>query len=139
MRVSGLVLVMGVFLLATQAMASGRCVDASGRDLGSDPDAYWAEIDKAPSCQKARDLANACADADLEGAQTYRRAENVCAAEINRLNPTDGQSGLFGIMRQACEDRYRDSSGTMYRAFTASCRLEAASWLLEHIVRPVEQ
>jgi hypothetical protein len=88
-------------------------------------DKITADMDKAPSCREAMELASACAmggSSDVQlGAAVQERCERDFLARLNKA-----QRRAYEADHKRCERKYRRTEGTMYRSAEAFCHAEVA-------------
>ena len=84
-----------------------------------------AALNKAPSCDRAMKIFEACqfgASGDVELGDTV---EKKCEGDfLSRLKAPQKQA--YQREMGVCDRKYRNQSGTMYRSFTAFCRAQVA-------------
>ena len=112
---------MARLLLALSAtfllIAPAKAVDCP---VARDGDAISAAIEKAPTCEAAYNVFQACAyiasiDSMFGGLVTEKCEKNFLA----KLTPP--QSKAYQREKDACEKKYAKQEGTMYRSFEATC------------------
>jgi hypothetical protein len=82
-------------------------------------------IPQAATCAAAARVARACAVGAGGDLGLVAAAEQVCQASfLKRLDRKHLQR--FQSQRQACQRKYRNESGTMYRSFEAFCELSVS-------------
>jgi hypothetical protein len=87
-------------------------------------DAREAAIRKAPSCEQALEIMQACAygaggDTSL-GAAVHERCEPEFLPKLSKA-----QWKAYDREQKRCDDKYAKQSGTMYRSFTAFCQAQS--------------
>ena len=102
-----------LLLLAAPSRAADCPVERDG-------DAISAAIEKASSCEAAYNVFQACAyiasiDSMFGGLVTEKCEKNFLA----KLTPA--QSKIYLREKAACEKKYANKEGTMYRSFEATC------------------
>jgi hypothetical protein len=84
-----------------------------------------AVLDQAPSCERARKVFEAAefgTSGDIRfGAIVEKKCEGDFLARLK-----DPEKRLYQREMRVCDQKYRNQSGTMYRAFTAYCRADVA-------------
>jgi hypothetical protein len=84
-----------------------------------------AAIRSAPSCKGAAAAYFACTRVTTQDVEFSEAAIEVCERNhVTRLSPVQSRNYRQAI--RACERRYEQEAGTMYRSFEASCRVKAA-------------
>jgi hypothetical protein len=82
-------------------------------------------IHATPGCERAMKLFKACelgSSGDIRlGAAVEKKCERDFLARLKQP-----QKQLYQREMQACDRKYQNEEGTMYRSFTAFCRAEAA-------------
>jgi hypothetical protein len=82
-------------------------------------------IDATPGCARAMKLFKACelgSSGDIRlGAAVEKKCERDFLARLRQPNKE-----LYQRDMQACDRKYQNEEGTMYRSFTAFCRAEVA-------------
>jgi hypothetical protein len=82
-------------------------------------------LDEAPSCDRAMKVFEACeygTSGDIHfGAVVEKKCERDFLARLN-----EPQKKAYQREMRACDRKYQNQSGTMYRSFTAFCRAEVA-------------
>ena len=88
-------------------------------------DALIEQFKKEPSCRSAIKLFEACeftASGDVPlGAAVTEKCEGDFLAKFNA-----GQKRTYARELKACDDKYRNKSGTMYLSFAAFCKTDVA-------------
>ncbi|WP_375777783.1 hypothetical protein ACE103_42530 [Bradyrhizobium sp. ma5] len=109
-----------LFTLATAHAATEECPAKS-----TQMDDIIAVLEKAPSCNRAMKIFEACEYGASGDVQFGAVVEKKCEADF--------LSGLKGTPKrtyqhemQVCDRKYRNESGTMYISFTAFCRAQVA-------------
>lgn len=109
-----------LFMLATAQAATEECPAKS-----TQMDDIIAVLEKAPSCNRAMKIFEACEYGASGDVQFGAVVEKKCEADF--------LSGLKGAPKRAyqhemqvCDRKYRNESGTMYISFTAFCRAQVA-------------
>ncbi|SED58139.1 hypothetical protein [Bradyrhizobium erythrophlei] len=109
-----------LFMLATAQAATEECPAKS-----TQMDDIIAVLEKAPSCNRAMKIFEACEYGASGDVQFGDVVEKKCEADF--------LSGLKGAPKRAyqhemqvCDRKYRNESGTMYISFTAFCRAQVA-------------
>ena len=117
---------MARLLLALSAtfllIAPAKAVDCP---VARDGDAISAAIEKAPTCEAAYNVFQACAyiasiDSMFGGIVTTR-CEGDFLSKINAM-----QRKSYDKTREACTRKYAKKEGTMYRSFEAFCHAKLA-------------
>ncbi|MGO8910252.1 MAG: hypothetical protein ACLQDM_13175 [Bradyrhizobium sp.] len=84
-----------------------------------------AALNEAPSCDRARKVFEACEYGTSGDIQFGAVVEKKCEGDfVARLK--DPQKHLYQRELRACDCKYRNEQGTMYRSFTAFCRADVA-------------
>jgi hypothetical protein len=92
----------------------------------SQMDDVIAVLDQAPSCDRAMKLFEACEYGASGDVQFGAIVEKKCEADfLSRLKAPQKQA--YQREMGACDRKYENESGTMYRSFTAFCRAESPS------------
>ncbi|WP_298371282.1 hypothetical protein [uncultured Bradyrhizobium sp.] len=109
-----------LFMLGTAHAATEQCPAKS-----TQMDDIIAVLEKAPSCNRAMKIFEACEYGASGDVQFGAVVEKKCEADF--------LSGLKGAPKRAyqhemqvCDRKYRNESGTMYISFTAFCRAQVA-------------
>ena len=110
-----------VLLMLTTAQAATEECPAKSTQM----DDIIAVLEKAPSCNRAMKIFEACEYGASGDVQFGAVVEKKCEADF--------LSGLKGAPKRAyqhemqvCDRKYRNESGTMYISFTAFCRAQVA-------------
>lgn len=84
-----------------------------------------AVLNAAPGCDRAMKLFEACEYGASGDVQFGEIVEKKCEADfLGRSRPLQKLS--YQRELRACDRKYRNKSGTMYRSFTAFCRAQVA-------------
>ncbi|WP_342725414.1 hypothetical protein AAFG07_42250 [Bradyrhizobium sp. B097] len=109
-----------LFMLGAAYAATEECPAKS-----TQMDDIIAVLEKAPSCNRAMKIFEACEYGASGDVQFGAVVEKKCEADF--------LSGLKGAPKRAyqhemqvCDRKYRNESGTMYISFTAFCRAQVA-------------
>ena len=109
-----------LLMLGTARAATEECPAKS-----TQMDDIIAVLEKAPSCNRAMKIFEACEYGASGDVQFGAVVEKKCEADF--------LSGLKGAPKRAyqhemqvCDRKYRNESGTMYISFTAFCRAQVA-------------
>ena len=109
-----------LFTLGTAYAATEECPAKS-----TQMDDIIAVLEKAPNCNRAMKIFEACEYGASGDVQFGAVVEKKCEADF--------LSGLKGAPKRAyqhemqvCDRKYRNESGTMYISFTAFCRAQVA-------------
>lgn len=106
-----------VLLMLTTAHAATEECPAKSTQM----DDIIAELQKAPSCNRAMKIFEACeygASGDVQfGAVVEKRCEGDFLSGLG----TSQKKAYAGQLKR-CDHKYDNESGTMYRSFTAFCR-----------------
>src|SRR5205085_11008304 len=112
-----------VILLRSLVAVPARAMDCPARSIATDDEV--AALNEAPGCDKAMSIFQACETATAGdvglGAIVTQKCENDF---LDRLTPPQKQ--LYQRKLRACDRKYRDQSGSMYRSFEAFCRAKIA-------------
>jgi hypothetical protein len=82
-------------------------------------------IKASPGCERAMKLLEACEFGTSGDIQLGTAVEKKCEGDfLNRLKAS--QRRVYQREMSACDRKYLEQSGTMYRSFTAFCRAEIA-------------
>ena len=82
-------------------------------------------IGAAPSCERAMKIFQDCQMSTSGDIHLGEAVEKKCEADfLARLKPP--RKAAYQREMDACDRKYRNESGTMYRSFTAFCRAEVA-------------
>ena len=105
------------------AAAPARAEDCPAKSSGMDD--IVAAVNDAPSCDRAMKVAEACAYGASADVQFGAAVEKKCEADFlgNLKAP---RKRAYAREMGACDRKYRNESGTMYRSATAFCRAEVA-------------
>jgi hypothetical protein len=105
------------------AAAPARAEDCPAKSSGMDD--IVAAVNDAPSCDRAMKVAEACAYGASADVQFGAAVEKKCEGDFlgNLKAP---RKRAYAREMGACERKYRNESGTMYRSATAFCRAEVA-------------
>jgi hypothetical protein len=105
------------------AAASVRAEDCPAKSTVMDD--VIAALNEAPNCDRAMKLFEACeygASGDIRfGALVETKCERDFLPRLTAVQKQHYQSEM-----RACDRKYRNEQGTMYRSFTAFCRAEVA-------------
>ena len=105
------------------AAASARAEDCPAKS--SMMDDVIAALNEAPDCERAMKVFEACEYGTSGDIRFGALVETKCERDfLPRLTAAQKQH-YQGEMR-ACDRKYRNEEGTMYRSFTAFCRAEVA-------------
>ena len=98
------------------AAAPARAEDCPAKSSGMDD--IVAAVNDAPSCDRAMKVAEACAYGASADVQFGAAVEKKCEGDFlgNLKAP---RKRAYAREMGACERKYRNESGTMYRSFTA--------------------
>jgi hypothetical protein len=108
-----------VLLLAAPAQATDCPAEGSGWEGREDA------VRKAPTCNAARKVAEACAyGAGGDTGLTNIVLEKCEAGFSAKMSKAERRVYDRGIKR--CDEKYKNESGTMYRSFSAFCRATLA-------------
>jgi hypothetical protein len=84
-----------------------------------------AELNEAPGCDRAMKVFEACEFGTSGDIRLGAVVEQKCERDfLIRLKAP--QRKVYVREMQACDRKYQNESGTMYRSFTAFCRAEVA-------------
>jgi hypothetical protein len=105
------------------AAAPARAEDCPAKSSGMDD--IVAAVNDAPSCDRAMKVAEACAYGASADVQFGAAVEKKCEGDFlgNLKAP---RKRAYAREMGACDRKYRNESGTMYRSATAFCRAEVA-------------
>jgi hypothetical protein len=105
------------------AAAPARAEDCPAKSTGMDD--IVAAVNDAPSCERAMKVAEACAYGASADVQFGAAVEKKCEGDFlgNLKAP---RKRAYAREMGACDRKYRNESGTMYRSATAFCRAEVA-------------
>lgn len=93
--------------------------------ISSQMDDVLAALNKAPSCDRAMKVFEACEYGSSGDVHFGAVVEQKCEADfLGRLKAP--QKLIYRREMRACDRKYRNESGTMYLSFTAFCRAEVA-------------
>ena len=82
-------------------------------------------ISAAPGCERAMKIFKDCQMSTSGDIHLGEAVEKKCESDfLSRLRPSQKLAYRRGM--GACDRKYRNESGTMYRSFTAFCRAEIA-------------
>jgi hypothetical protein len=82
-------------------------------------------INKTPSCERAMNLFKDCSVSTGGDTTLGDAVGKKCERDfLSGLNPSS--KAAYQRALGACDRKYRNESGTMYRSFTAFCRAEIA-------------
>jgi hypothetical protein len=82
-------------------------------------------LNEAPSCDKAMSIFEACQSSAGGDVALGAIVSQKCESEfLARLKATEKR--IYQRMLRACDRKYRDESGSMYRSLEAFCRAKAA-------------
>ncbi len=80
-------------------------------------------IKAAPGCEHAMKIFNECSLGTSGDVRLGEAVENKCEGDfLGKLKASRKQA--YRREMNACDRKYRNESGTMYRSFTALCRAE---------------
>ena len=112
-------------VLAAVVSVSGAASAAVCQDKSMTSDEIVEAINASPDCTRAMKLFQDCAYGAGGDVQLGEAVEKKCRGDF--------AASLKGRKKQAyqremgaCDRKYRNESGTMYRSFTAFCRAEVA-------------
>ncbi|MGY3584617.1 hypothetical protein ACVIGB_006325 [Bradyrhizobium sp. USDA 4341] len=109
-----------LFMLATAQAATEECPAKS-----TQMDDIIAVLEKAPSCNRAMKIFEACEYGASGDVQFGDVVEKKCEADF--LSSLKGApKRAYQHEMQVCDRKYRNESGTMYISFTAFCRAQVA-------------
>ncbi|UFX45377.1 hypothetical protein HAP47_0001170 [Bradyrhizobium sp. 41S5] len=109
-----------LFMLATAHAATEECPAKS-----TQMDDIIAVLEKAPSCNRAMKIFEACEYGASGDVQFGAVVEKKCEADfLSGLNGAPKRA--YQHEMQVCDRKYRNQSGTMYISFTAFCRAQVA-------------
>lgn len=112
---------LAVLLAAGAAQAFSEECPAKSSQM----DDVVAALNKAPSCNRAMKVFEACEYGTSGDVHFGAVVEQKCEADfLNRLKAP--QKLIYQHEMRACDRKYRNESGTMYLSFTAFCRAEVA-------------
>jgi len=84
-----------------------------------------AAMEKAPSCNRAMEIASACASGATGDVGLTDAVEARCEVDfLGRLNARQKRTYQRG--KDACDRKYGRQQGSMYISFAAFCRAEVA-------------
>jgi hypothetical protein len=91
---------------------------------------YVDDVEKAinatTSCENAKEMAEACGMGSSIDRDITIVAERKCNLDFySRLSKSE--VSIFEGLQNKCNDKYKNSQGTMYISFTAFCRLNVAA------------
>ncbi|ERF84480.1 hypothetical protein JQ559_27470 [Bradyrhizobium viridifuturi] len=105
-----------LLMLGTARAATEECPAKS-----TQMDDIIAELQKAPSCNRAMKIFEACEYGASGDVQFGEVVEKKCEADfLSGLGAS--QKKLYAGQLKRCDHKYDNESGTMYRSFTAFCR-----------------
>ncbi len=128
MAIRPLLVLFALLFLASPLAAADCPVERSG-------DAISEAIDKAPSCDAALKVFEACAyvaSIDVQFGATVR--EKCEAAFLPKLSAA--QRKTYDREQDACERKYIKQEGSMYRSFEAFCHAKLARTYAQRLARP---
>ena len=109
-----------LFTLATAQAATEECPAKS-----TQMDDIIAVLEKAPSCNRAMKIFEACEYGASGDVQFGAVVEKKCEADfLSGLNGAPKRA--YQHEMQVCDRKYRNESGTKYISFTAFCRAQVA-------------
>lgn len=99
-------------------------------------DKVSAAIRATSSCDKASEIAEACALGASGDAFTVPVAERKCGLDFwKKLSSQDKK--VYNQLQAKCDEKYKGQDGTMYISFQAFCRLSVAK-LYSELYTPAE-
>ena len=107
----------------TEAVEGVKPLEAYDYLFYGDKKAHFviAELQKAPSCNRAMKIFEACEYGASGDVQFGEVVEKKCEADfLSGLGAS--QKKLYAGQLKRCDHKYDNESGTMYRSFTAFCR-----------------
>jgi hypothetical protein len=105
------------------AVAPARAEDCPAES--NQMDDIIAALQKAPSCDRAMKIFEACEFGTSGDIQFGAVVEKKCEAGfLSQL--TAPQQKAYKAQLSRCDAKYRHEDGTMYRSFTAFCRAEVS-------------
>ena len=121
MRFGPLAAVLAVIL----SLSAGPVLAAVCLDKSMTMDEIIDAISASPGCERAMKVFEACeygASGDVQlGAAVEKKCEGAFLGHLKAP-----QKRAYQREMDACDRKYRNESGTMYRSFTAFCRAEVA-------------
>jgi hypothetical protein len=112
-----------LILLMSLVAVAAHAKECPAKSTGTDDIA--AALNEAPSCDKAMSVFQACqsgAGGDVAlGAIVSQKCESDFLARLEAP-----QKRVYQRRLRACDRKYRDESGSMYRSFEAFCRANVA-------------
>ncbi|MHC2254960.1 hypothetical protein [Bradyrhizobium embrapense] len=109
-----------LFMLVPAHAATEECPAKS-----TQMDDIIAVLEKAPSCNRAMKIFEACEYGASGDVQFGAVVEKKCEADfLSGLK--GGPKRTYQHEMQVCDRKYRNESGTMYISFTAFCRAQVA-------------
>jgi hypothetical protein len=105
------------------AIGSARAEDCPAESTMIDD--VIAALNEAPNCERAMKVFEACEYGTSGDIQFGAVVEKKCERDfLPRL--TEPQKHIYQREMRACDRKYRNEEGTMYRSFTAFCRAEVS-------------
>jgi hypothetical protein len=121
MRLTPLLASLAVILCL--AAASARAEDCPAKSTIMDD--VIAALNEAPNCDRAMKVFEACEYGTSGDIRFGAVVEKKCERDfLPRL--TEPQKHPYQREMRACDRKYRNEEGTIYRSFTAFCRAEVA-------------
>jgi hypothetical protein len=118
--VKTLPVVLAVLTVLGPARAADECPAPSNT-----MDDIIAVLEKSSGCDAAMKIFQACSFGTSGDIRFGAAVETRCEADFaGRLKPA--QKAGYRRELQACDRKYQNEAGTMYRSFTAFCRSEVA-------------
>ncbi len=115
-------LVTGVVVLS---LGAAPALAAVCLDKSMTSDEIVNAIKASPGCTPAMKVFQSCAYTASGDIQLGAAVEKKCEADfLDRLGRSEKQA--YQRKMRACDHKYDNESGTMYRSFTAFCRAEVA-------------
>jgi hypothetical protein len=107
------------------SLSGGPALAAVCLDKSMTRDEIVDAINASPGCEQAMKLFEACEFGTSGDIQLGAAVERKCEGDfLSRLKAPQKQA--YQREMAACDRKYRNQSGTMYRSFTAFCRAEVS-------------
>jgi hypothetical protein len=122
-----------LILLTFIATIPASAMECPAKSIATDD--VGTALNEAPGCDKAMSIFQACETATAGDVGLGAIVTQKCEKDfLARLTPPQNQ--VYQHKLRACDRKYRDQSGSMYRSFEAFCRAKIAQRYSRKALKP---